>query len=68
MIQNIHLVEMKWSGFNVSSKKGIGCVIPETFIYHFKLATWRKHSKFKEKIANDTCCIVSKSKKYQKQQ
>ena len=48
-------------------KGGIGCVIPETFIYHFKLATWRKYSKFKQKKINNTCCIVSNLEKYQKQ-
>ena len=59
--------EMEWFERFVQ-KSGIGCVIPETFIYHFKLATWRKHSNFKEKIANDKAYIVTNLNKIKKQQ
>jgi len=54
--------EMEWfKRFN--QKGGIGCVVPETFIYHYKLCSWRKHSKFKQKTVNDTCYVLTSLQK-----
>lgn len=58
--------EMEWFK-RFTQKRGIGFVVPETFIYHYKLCSWRKHSKFKQKTINDTCYIVSNLKNYKKQ-
>ena len=53
---------MEWfKRFN--QKGGIGCVVPETFIYHYKLCSWRKHSKFKQKTVNDTCYVLTSLQK-----
>ena len=57
--------EMEWFQRFIQ-KGGIGCIIPETFIYHYKLATWKKHSKFKLKKVNSTCCILSNLECYKK--
>ena len=58
--------EMEWFK-RFTKKRGIGFIVPETFIYHYKLCSWRKHSKFKQKTVNDTCYIVTNLKNYKKQ-